>query len=57
MLHNSEPEGSFLSSTKITTKNVVIFVLGIGFEPMEPFRATVLQTVAIVHSAIPAESL
>ena len=30
------------------------FVLGAGFEPAEPFRATVLQTVAIDHSAIPA---
>ena len=29
-------------------------VLGAGFEPAEPFRATVLQTVAIDHSAIPA---
>ena len=29
-------------------------MLGAGFEPAEPFRATVLQTVAIDHSAIPA---
>ena len=29
-------------------------VLGEGFEPSESFRTTVLQTVAIVHSAIPA---
>ena len=29
-------------------------VLGAGFEPAEPFRTTVLQTVAIDHSAIPA---
>lgn len=30
-------------------------MLGEGFEPSEPFRVTVLQTVAIVHSAIPAD--
>ena len=55
VLHNSEPKRFDPSPTSPnshhTSKN---FVLGAGFEPAEPFRATVLQTVAIVHSAIPA---
>ena len=53
-----EPRGSLQVPTEfITSPLVKNSVLGAGFEPAEPLRATVLQTVAIVHSAIPADQL